>query len=112
VTIPPPSGGLQHTRVCPYKKGLRYAVVVLQFIHRNTLSTELNMNKITATFSNGKTISRNSKKAFAFAWYSENIYQANTGFAATADAARRAARSAFNGCPPAHTIEVVETQVA
>jgi hypothetical protein len=71
------------------------------------------MNKITATFSNGKTISRNSKKAFAFAWYAENIYQAHTGFAATADAARRAARSSFSGgCPPALTVEVVETQVA
>jgi len=70
------------------------------------------MNKITATFSNGKTISRNSKKAFAFAWYAENIYQAHTGFAATADAARRAARSSFNGVPPALTVEVVETQVA
>ena len=71
------------------------------------------MNQITATFSNGKTITRNSKKTFAFAYYAENIYQAHTGFAATADAARRAARSSFNGgCPPAHTIEVVETQVA
>lgn len=72
----------------------------------------MNKAKITATFSNGETISRNSKTPFGFAWYAENIYQSATGFASNADAARRAARSAFNGCPPAHTIEVVETQVA
>jgi hypothetical protein len=70
------------------------------------------MTQLTATFSNGKTISRNSKKAFGFAWFAANVYQTATGFASSLEAARSAARSAFNGCPPAHTIEVVETQAA
>jgi hypothetical protein len=64
---------------------------------------------ITATFKNGLTITRNSKKNFGFAWYSKNIYQSDTGFASTKEKAKKAARSAFNGVPPAIYVEIVET---
>ena len=69
------------------------------------------MNKITATFSNGQTINRSSAKAYSHAYRAENIYQSVTGFASSAKQAESAARSAFRGCPKAHTVEVVETAV-
>ena len=71
------------------------------------------MQTITATFSNGKTITRKTVKALTHAWYAENIYQDHTGFASSAEAAAKAARSSFNGgCPKAHTVEVVAVTVA
>lgn len=67
--------------------------------------------KLTATFSNGKVISRNTAKTYTHAYRAENIYQDVTGFASSAEAAKKAAQSSFRGCPPAHTIEIVEVQV-
>jgi hypothetical protein len=66
---------------------------------------------ITATFKNGLTITRNSKKTFPFAWYSKNIYQSDTGFASTKEKAKKAARAAFNGVPPAIYVEIIETNI-
>lgn len=63
--------------------------------------------KVTATFSNGKTISRNTSKQLAFAYRSENIYQEFTGFAATEELARKAAMQTGKNKPL--TIEVVKT---
>jgi len=62
--------------------------------------------KITATFSNGKTISRNTIKPLAFAYRSENIYQEFTGFATTEELARKAASQ--TGKNKALSIEVVK----
>ena len=61
--------------------------------------------KVTATFSNGKTISRNTTKQLAFAYRSVNIYQEFTGFASTEELARKAASQ--TGKNKALTIEVV-----
>jgi hypothetical protein len=61
--------------------------------------------QITATFSNGKTISRNTTKQLAYAYRSVNIYQEFTGFAATAELARKAASQTGKNKPL--TIEVV-----
>lgn len=72
----------------------------------------MNKHQVTATFSNGKTISRDSTKAFAYAYFAQNIYQSFTGFASSEEAAKRAARSAFSGCPAPHTIEIVNTSIA
>jgi hypothetical protein len=62
--------------------------------------------QITATFSNGKTISRNTTKQLAFAYRSVNIYQEFTGFAATEELARKAASQTGKNKPL--TIEVVQ----
>lgn len=62
--------------------------------------------KITATFLNGKTISRNTSKPLAYAYRSENIYQEFTGFATTEELARKAAMQ--TGKNKAHTIEIVK----
>ena len=71
------------------------------------------MNKLTATFANGKTITRNSKTAFAFAWYAENIWNRASGFASSADNAKKAAGSAFcSAAPKPHIIEVVQVSIA
>lgn len=63
--------------------------------------------KVTATFSNGKTITRNSNKPLAFAYRSVNIYQEFTGFASTEELARKAANQ--TGKNKAIEIEVVKT---
>lgn len=62
--------------------------------------------KVTATFSNGKTISRNTTRPLAFAYRSENIYQEFTGFATTEELARKAATQTGSK-NKVHTIEVV-----
>jgi hypothetical protein len=62
--------------------------------------------KVIATFSNGKTISRNTSKPLVYAYRSENIYQEFTGFATTEELARKAAKQ--TGKNKAHTIEVVK----
>jgi hypothetical protein len=61
--------------------------------------------KVTATFSNGKTISRNTSKPLAYAYRSENIYQEFTGFASTEEGARKSANQTGKNKP--HTIEIV-----
>jgi hypothetical protein len=61
--------------------------------------------KITATFSNGQTISRNTIKPLAFAYRSVNIYQEFTGFATTEELARKSARQTGKNKPL--TIEIV-----
>jgi hypothetical protein len=66
--------------------------------------------QITATFSTGKTIQRTTTKTYTHAYWAENIYQGTTGFASSEEKARKAAASAFRGCPPAHTIEIVEVK--
>ena len=68
---------------------------------------------LTATFSNGRTITRNSKTAFPFAWYSQNKWNVSTGFSSNEETAKKAAWSAFSGgCPKPHTTEVVPTTIA
>jgi hypothetical protein len=62
--------------------------------------------KITATFSNGQTISRFTIKPLAYAYRSINIYQEFTGFATTKELAHKAAGQTGKNKP--HTIEVVE----
>jgi hypothetical protein len=62
--------------------------------------------KVTATFSNGQTISRNSSKSFAYAYRSVNVYQDFTGFAMTKELALKAASQ--TGKNKAISIEVVE----
>ena len=62
--------------------------------------------KVTATFSNGKTISRNTIKPLAYAYRSVNIYQEFTGFATTEELARKAANQTGSKNKPI-TIEVV-----
>lgn len=46
--------------------------------------------KVTATFSNGKTISRNSKKAFTHAYIIENQWNTYTGFSTSEEGAKKA----------------------
>lgn len=71
------------------------------------------MYKLTATFTNGKIITRKSKTAFAFAWYSENIWNRASGFASSADNAKKAAGSAFSSAAPKpHITEVVLVNIA
>jgi hypothetical protein len=62
--------------------------------------------KISATFSDGTTISRNSSKPLVYAYRSVNIYQVFTGFASTEEGARKAAGQTGKNKP--HTIEVVK----
>jgi len=63
--------------------------------------------KITALFSNGKTISRNTSKPLAYAYRSENIYQEFTGFATTEELARKAATQTGSK-NKVHTVEIVK----
>jgi len=63
--------------------------------------------KVNATFSNGKTISRNTSKPLAYAYRSENIYQEFTGFATTEELARKAALQTGSK-NKVHTIEIVK----
>ena len=63
--------------------------------------------KITATFKNGKTISRNTSKPLAYAYRSENIYQEFTGFATTEELARKAATQTGSK-NKVHTVEIVK----
>lgn len=65
--------------------------------------------KVTATFSNGKTISRNTTKPLAYAYKSINIYQEFTGFATTKKLALKAANQTGKNKPI--QIEVVEVLV-
>jgi hypothetical protein len=70
------------------------------------------MNKLTATFANGRTITRNSKKVFPYAWRSEDKWNVAYGFASSETNAQKAARTAF--CDNAKILhsEVVATVVA
>lgn len=68
---------------------------------------------LTATFANGRTITRNSKTAFPFAWYSENKWNRSSGFSSSELAAQRAARTAFSGTESKpRYIDVVPTTIA
>jgi hypothetical protein len=62
--------------------------------------------KVSATFSNGQTISRNTIKPLAYAYRSVNIYQEFTGFAITKELAIKAANQTGSKNKPI-TIEVV-----
>ena len=62
--------------------------------------------KISATFSNGQTISRNTIKPLAYAYRSVNIYQEFTGFATTKELAIKAANQTGSKNKPI-TIEIV-----
>jgi hypothetical protein len=64
--------------------------------------------KISATFSDGTTISRNTKQPLTYAYKSINIYQTFTGFATSEELARKAASSLGKKVPKPHTIEVVK----
>lgn len=63
--------------------------------------------KVTATFSNGQTISRFTIKNLAYAYRSVNIYQEFTGFATTKELALKAAKQTGSKNKPI-SIEVVE----
>jgi hypothetical protein len=65
--------------------------------------------KVTATFSNGQTISRFTIKNLAYAYLSVNIYQDFTGFATTKELALKAAKQ--TGKNKAISIEIVEVLV-
>lgn len=65
--------------------------------------------KVTATFADGTTISRNTSKPLAYAYRSVNIYQVFTGFAATEQLARKAATQTGSK-NKVHTIEIVAAQ--
>jgi hypothetical protein len=62
--------------------------------------------KVSATFSNGQTISRNTIKPLTYAYRSVNIYQEFTGFATTKELALKAASQTGSKNKPI-TIEVV-----
>lgn len=62
--------------------------------------------KVSATFSNGQTISRNTIKPLTYAYRSVNIYQEFTGFATTKELAIKAANQTGSKNKPI-TIEVV-----
>ena len=64
--------------------------------------------KLTATFSNGQTISRKTDKPLAYAYLATNIYQTFTGFATTKEHAIKSASSTGKNVPKPHTIEIVE----
>jgi hypothetical protein len=59
--------------------------------------------KVTATFSNGQTISRNTSKVLTHAYRAVNQWQTFTGFAGSKELAQKAA-----GYGKPHTIEIVE----
>lgn len=69
------------------------------------------MYKLTAAFSNGRTATRTSKTLFPFAWYAENQWNRSTGFASSQEAAQKATRAAFSGCPKPTYTETVSTNV-
>jgi hypothetical protein len=58
--------------------------------------------KLTATFSNGHTITRNSKKDYSHAYLVKNQWQTFTGFASSEEKARKSATMQHG------TIELVE----
>jgi hypothetical protein len=65
---------------------------------------------IKATFSNGKTITRNSKKQYGYAWFASNKWQSDTGFTSSKQSAEATARNRFNGTESKTQYwEVVET---
>ena len=64
--------------------------------------------KISATFKNGKTITRNTKMPLAFAYFSQNKYQSFTGFSATKEGAIKSATSVPKGVPSVEYFEIVE----
>ena len=65
---------------------------------------------IKATFSNGTTISRNSKKQYAFAWIASNKWNTFSGFTSNKESAELAAKNCFNGTQSKTQFwEVVET---
>lgn len=51
---------------------------------------------IKATFSNGTTITRNTKKAYGFAWIASNDWNTSTGFASSRKSAESAAKNCYN----------------
>jgi hypothetical protein len=61
--------------------------------------------KVTATFSNGKTISRSTKLTLTHAYIATNQYQSFTGFAGSKELAKKAASY---GKP--HHIEIVNVE--
>jgi len=63
--------------------------------------------KITAKFTNGQTISRNTTKALAYAYQATNQWQTFTGFANSEELAKKAANY---GNP--HHIEIVKVTEA
>lgn len=67
---------------------------------------------ITATFSNGETISRKSVKQFPFAWISSNKWNTSTGFSSSRKAAETAAKNYYNFSESKTQFwEVVETSI-
>ncbi len=62
--------------------------------------------KVTATFSNGKTISRNSKKAYTHAYIVENQWNTFTGFSTSEQAARKAATMKYGTIEFREVVEV------
>jgi hypothetical protein len=62
--------------------------------------------KITSTFSNGTTVSKNTSKNLTHAYRAVNQYQTFTGFAGSKELAQKAA-----GYGKPHTIEIVEVVV-
>ncbi len=73
------------------------------------------MFKLTAQFSS-RTVTRNSKKAFGFAWLAINeqktFTQVQSGFSSTRVAAERSARAYGAGMGGTNKTEVVEVQIA
>lgn len=67
----------------------------------------------TATFSTGRTITRESSKCFAFAWLAINVQskmtQSASGFASTEQGAIRSSKAAFSGFSGTTKTEVVKT---
>lgn len=66
--------------------------------------------KISATFADGTTISRNTIKPLTHAYKSVNIYQTFTGFATSEELARKAATSVGKKVPKPFQVEVVAIQ--
>lgn len=69
------------------------------------------MNKLTATFTNGRTIIRNSKKVFPYAWRSEDKWNVAYGFSSSETNAKKAARTAFSDNAKILHSEVVATTI-
>lgn len=51
---------------------------------------------LTATFINGTTITRTSKKAYTYAWVASNKWNTFTGFTSSKKTAESAAKNCFN----------------
>ena len=62
-----------------------------------------------ATFSNGKTIKRNSKREYTHAWFHKVGSSVDYGFAATAELAKKASKASSTGLPVSAS-EVVEVE--